>query len=43
MLFPPPDTASNLNPANPAHMNYPQEGHGSIDLSVLFNDPNDKE
>lgn len=42
-LFPPPDTASNLNPATPSTPYYPQEGHGSIDLSVLFNDPTDKE
>ncbi len=42
-LFPPPDTASNLNPADPSTPFYPQEGHGSIDLSVLFNDPTDKE
>jgi hypothetical protein len=43
VLFPPPHTASNLNPANPAASGYPQFGHGSIDLSVLFNDPADKE
>ena len=43
VIFPPPDTASNLNPANAAAPNFPQNGHGSIDLSVLFNDQNDKE
>jgi cytochrome c peroxidase len=43
VLFPPDDTASNLNPANPAAPNYPQSGHGSIKLSVLFNNPSDPE
>jgi CxxC motif-containing protein (DUF1111 family) len=43
VLFPPDDTASNLNPANPADPNYPQSGHGSIKLTVLFNDPSDPE
>jgi CxxC motif-containing protein (DUF1111 family) len=43
ILFPPADTASNLNPGNPLHPDFPQRGHGSIDLSVLFNDPQDKE
>ncbi len=43
VLFPPPDTASNLNPGNPADPDFPQRGHGSIDLSVLFNNPLDKE
>lgn len=37
VLFPPDDTASNLNPGNPDSDN-PQDpaNHGSIDLSVLF-------
>jgi hypothetical protein len=35
--------ASNLAPANPAHPQYPMYGHGSIDLSVSFNVPADKE
>jgi hypothetical protein len=43
VLFPPDDTASNLDPANPAAANFPQYGHGSIKLTVLFNDPSDPE
>ncbi len=43
VLFGPPDTASNLGPANRAHPDFPQRGHGSIDLAPLFNDPTDKE
>jgi len=43
VLFPPDDTASNLDPADPAKDNFPQFGHGSIKLSVLFNDPTDPE
>jgi Di-haem oxidoreductase, putative peroxidase len=43
VLFPPDDTASNLDPANPAKPNFPQYGHGSIKLTVLFNDPSDPE
>ena len=43
MLFPPDDTASTLDPANPAKPNFPQYGHGSIKLTVLFNDPTDLE
>lgn len=43
ILFGPPDTPSNLNPGDPDTPNFPQEGHGSIDLSVLFNDPTDPE
>ncbi len=43
ILFPPDDTASNLNPANPGDPNYPQVGHGSIKLGALFNDPTDPE
>jgi hypothetical protein len=39
VLFPPPDTASNLDPANPQAHGFPQHGHGSIKLSVLFDDP----
>ncbi len=39
VLFPPPDTSSNLDPANPATPGFPQFGHGSIKLSVLFNNP----
>lgn len=43
VLFGPPDTASNLNPGDPSHPDFPQRGHGSIDLSVLFLDPSDSE
>jgi hypothetical protein len=42
-LFPPDDTASNLDPGNPATPNFPQFGHGSIKLTVLFNNPHDPE
>ena len=43
VLFPPDDTASNLNPGNPSYAGYPQLGHGSIFLGALFNDPGDPE
>ncbi|MFN8544906.1 MAG: di-heme oxidoredictase family protein [Candidatus Binatia bacterium] len=43
ILFPPDDTASNLDPGNPATSGFPQFGHGSIRLGVLFNDPTDPE
>jgi hypothetical protein len=43
VLFAPPDTASNLNPADRNHPDFPIESHGSIDLSPLFLDPTDKE
>jgi hypothetical protein len=43
ILFPPDDTASSLDPGNPAATGYPQFGHGSIKLTVLFNDPADPE
>ena len=43
VLFPPDDTASNLDPGNRATTNFPQFGHGSIKLTVLFNDPTDPE
>lgn len=43
MLFPPDDTASNLDPGNRTAPNFPQFGHGSIKLTVLFNDPTDPE
>ncbi len=42
-LFSPPDTASNLDPGDTANPLYPFRAHGSIDLSVLFNFPLDKE
>ena len=38
VLFPPDDTASNLDPGDPTSTNFPQVGHGSIKLTVLFND-----
>jgi hypothetical protein len=43
ILFPPDDTASTLNPGNPSTPGFPQFGHGSIALTVLFNDPTDVE
>jgi hypothetical protein len=43
VLFPPDDTASTLDPADPTKTNYPQFAHGSIKLGVLFNDPSDPE
>jgi len=43
VLFSPDDIASNLAPANPAATNFPQSGHGAIALTVLFNNPADKE
>jgi mono/diheme cytochrome c family protein len=43
ILFPPDDTASNLDPGNREAGFFPQFGHGSIKLTVLFNDPTNKE
>jgi hypothetical protein len=43
VLFPPDDTASTLDPGNPSATGFPQAGHGSIKLTVLFNDPTDVE
>jgi hypothetical protein len=43
ILFPPDDTASLLDPADPTKTDFPQYGHGSIKLTVLFNDPSDVE
>jgi hypothetical protein len=43
VLFPPDDTASDLDPGNRAAPDFPQNGHGSIKLGVLFNDPSDLE
>jgi len=43
VIFPPDDTASNLDPGNRSAMNFPQFGHGSIKLTVLFNDLTDIE
>jgi len=43
VLFPPDDTASSLDPGDPTKTGFPQFGHGSIKLTVLFNDPTDPE
>ncbi|MGE5275406.1 MAG: di-heme oxidoredictase family protein [Acidobacteriota bacterium] len=43
VLFPPDDTASNLDPGDRSAPLFPQFGHGSIKLTLLFNDPSDKE
>jgi hypothetical protein len=43
VLFPPADTASNLDPGDPGNPDFPQYGHGSIALRPLFNDPDDAE
>jgi hypothetical protein len=43
ILFPPDDTASNLDPGDPNAANFPQFGKGSIRLTTLFNDPTDVE
>lgn len=43
ILFPPDDTASTLDPGNRSTPYFPQFGHGSIKLAVLFNDPADPE
>src|SRR5262245_58844086 len=43
VIFPPEDTASNLDPGNRAAANFPQFGHGSVKLTVLFNNPTDTE
>lgn len=43
VLFPPDDTASNLNPGDPGASEFPQRGHGSIRLPALFLDPTDLE
>ncbi|MDT3777389.1 di-heme oxidoredictase family protein [Nitrospira sp. MA-1] len=43
VLFPPDDTASNLNPGDSQAQNFPQYGHGNIALPALFNNPSDLE
>jgi len=43
ILFPPDDTASTPNPGDADAPGFPQRGHGSIALSVLFGDPRDPE
>ena len=39
IVFPPDDTASNLDPGERASRGFPQLQHGSIRLTGLFNDP----
>jgi len=39
ILFPPDDTASNLNPGDRTDPRFPQFGHGGIRLTGLFNNP----
>ena len=43
VIFPPDDTASNLNPGDRTAAGFPQYGHGSIRLQGLFNDTSDPE
>jgi hypothetical protein len=43
ILLPPDDTASNLDRGNRSTPGFPQLGHGSIKLTVLFYDPTDPE
>ena len=43
VLFPPDDVASNLDPGDRSTFGFPQFGHGSVKLTVLFNNPNDPE
>ncbi len=43
VLFPPDDTASNLDPGDRSAWGFPQYRHGSIRLGALFNDPLDPE
>jgi hypothetical protein len=39
VIFPPDDTASNLDPGDRSAPGFPQQRHGSIRLTALFNDP----
>jgi hypothetical protein len=43
VLFPPDNTASTLDRGNKSTLGFPQFGHGSIKLTVLFNNPADLE
>ncbi len=43
IIFPPDDTASTLDPGNRNAAGFPQFGHGSVKLTVLFNNPTDVE
>ncbi len=42
-LYPPEDTASNLQPADPTAATFPQTGHGAVSLTSLFLNPRDLE
>ena len=43
IVFPPDDTASNLDAGDRSNPLFPQVGQGSIKLGALFNNPNDPE
>jgi hypothetical protein len=43
VLFPPDDTASNLDPGDPSAPGFPQVKHASLRITVLFNVPSDVE
>ena len=43
VIFPPEDTASNLDPGNRSATGFPQFGQGSVKLTALFNNPADIE
>lgn len=43
VLFPPQDTASDLDPGDPGNPEFPLSGHGTIALREVFNDPSDPE
>lgn len=43
VVFPPDDTASNLDPGDRTNPLFPQVGQGSIKLTALFNDTSDPE
>jgi len=43
VIFPPDDTASNLDPGNRHANGFPQFEHGSVKLTALFNNPSDIE
>jgi hypothetical protein len=43
VIFPPEDTATNLDPGNRHAAGFPQFGHGSVKLTALFNNPSDIE
>jgi mono/diheme cytochrome c family protein len=42
-LYPPDDTASTLQPADPTAGGFPQTGHGAVSLTSLFLNPRDLE